>query len=129
MKRTMIAILLAAVMLSAFAACGNGPATEPTTGETPAPVSFTLVVTLPDGTQNTHELTSAKATLGEALRDEGLAAFDDKGYITAVEGIEASWDADQAYWSLEIDGAYATHGANDELLAAGKSYELIYIKG
>jgi len=130
MKRAIIAILLSAVLLTACAACGGNPAPAPEeTGAGPAPVLVTLLVTMPDGTQNTHQVPTEKRTLGEALRDMGLIECDETGYITAVEGVEANWDRDQAYWSFEIDGKYATHGVNDEVIEPGRTYELKYTKG
>ena len=131
MKRMITVILLGVFLLAAFAACGGSPADAETTtaAAASAPVTFTLIVTLPDGTQNTHEITTEKQLLGEALQDEGLIERDDKGMVVKVEGIEASWDNDQAYWSFEIDGTYANHGVDGEIVAAGKVYELKYTKG
>jgi len=130
MKRILIAILLCAALLTAFAACGGSPAEgKPTTdAAAPAPATFTLIVTLPDGTQNTHEITTEKQLLGEALQDEGLIERDATGMVVKVEGVEASWDNDQAYWSFLIDGTYANHGVDGEIVAAGKVYELKYTK-
>jgi len=130
MKRTVTAILLAAVILAAFAACGGSPAEIEAPATTAlAPVTVTLLVTLPDGTQNTHEIISDKATLGEALDDEGLVERDATGMVVKVDGIEAIWDNDKAYWSFEINGDYAMHGVDEEILTPGNTYELKYTKG
>jgi len=129
MKRSIIAILLAAALLTMFAACGGGPAkVEPTPGEGTS-LSVTVVVTLPDGTQNTHELTTTKSTLGEALDDEGLIERDDKNMIIAVDGVEASWVADQAYWAFYIGEDFAMHGVDEEVMQNGNIYEFRYTKG
>jgi len=125
MKRTIAVIILSIFLLAGLAACGNAPAEK----EAPGPVTVTLLVTMPDGTQNTHKITTDQATLGQALRDEGLIECDAAGFITTVEGVEASWEKDQAYWSFEIGGTYAPHGVDDELLAPGKVYALKYTKG
>ena len=131
MKRIITAALLAIFMLAVFAACGGGPAeiTEPDPETHVTPFTATVIVTLPDGTQNTHTLTSTKSTLGEVLRDYGLIECDDSGYIVAVEGIEASWDNDKAYWAFEINGQYAMHGVDDEVFTDGNTYALKYTKG
>ena len=134
MKRSIIAILLAVAMLTAFAACGGSPAeTEPTTIATteapaPTPVNVTLTVTMADGTKNTHEITTEKQTLGEALDEAGLIERDEKGMIVKVDGVEASWDADQAYWALYVNEEYSMKGADDVLLANGTIYEFRYTK-
>lgn len=132
MKRTITAVLLAITLLALCAACGGTPAqiTEPEPGiGADTPLTVTLTVTLPDGTQNTHTLTSTKSTLGEVLRDYGLIECDDKNMIIAVDGVEASWDADQAYWAFYIGGEYATHGVDDEVIADGNTYALEYARG
>jgi len=130
MKRTIIAILLAIALLTSFAACGGSPA------EIETPVTsvrgldtVTLIVTLPDGTQNTHKITTDKSNLGKVLDDEGLIERDEKGMIVKVAGVEASWERDQAYWALYINGEYAMKGVDEEILADGNEYEFRYTKG
>ena len=91
-------------------------------------VKITLLVTRPDGTKRTYEYATEKKTLGEALRDSGLVKYDSVGLLTTVDGIEASWDAERAYWAFFIDNDYSTHGIDDEIIAAGKIYELRYTK-
>jgi len=132
MKRSITAIFLAIALLSAFAACGNGPATEPVTAtNNPTQVEVYLTVTLPDGTQTPRQgLLSAKSsTLGEALDKYGLIERDEKGMIVKVAGVEASWEKDQAYWALYINGQYAMKGVDEEILADGNEYEFRYTKG
>ena len=136
MKRSMIALLLSICLLASFAACAGSPAkNETTTVNTTdntshdTPITVTMMVTLPDGTENTHTLTSTKPTLGDVLRDYQLIECDKTGMIVSVEGVEASWAKDQAYWSFEIDGVYATHGVDDEPFSYGKIYALKYTKG
>jgi len=130
MKRSIIAILLAAALLVAFAACGGSPAAEPVTATNDdTRVYVYLTVTLPDGTQTRQELNSAKSTLGEALRDYGLIECDETGMIVKVAGVEASYEKDQAYWAFYIGGDFAMHGVDDEILADGNEYELRYTKG
>jgi len=129
MKRTitaLAALLLALALLASLAACGGSPAKDDIHL---TPNSVTLLVTFPDGTQKTHNLSSGKSVLGDVLRDYGLVEFDDKGMIVKVDGVEASWDADQAYWAFYIDGEFATHGVDDEILTGMNEYEFRYTKG
>jgi len=117
MKRTIAMILLSAVLLTAFAACGTKAVA-------------TLVITMPDGSQNIREITTRKeTTLGEALRSQGLIVCDESGTIISVEGVEANWNEDQTYWSFEIDGGFVNYGVNDAIITAGKMYELIFTRG
>ena len=117
MKRAITAILLAVFLLPAFVACG-GPKT-----------TVTLVITMPDGSQNIREITTRETYLGEALRSKGIIQCDELGGIISVEGVEANWDKDQTFWAFEIDGAYAGQGVDDEEITAGKVYALIFTQG
>ena len=90
--------------------------------------AVTLLVTLPDGTQTRRQLFTDRETLGEALDDAGLIGRDSKGMLVAVEGVEASWEADQAYWAFYIGGDYAMYGVDDEVLVSGNIYEFKYTK-
>jgi len=132
MKRTITAILLAALMIMAFAACGGsnapGAATVlPTVGE--GATSVTLLVTMPDGTQTSREVRTDKETLGEALRDCNIIVCDEAGFVTTVDGVTADYSADQSYWAFYIGGEYATHGVDEEIVAEGGTYALEYAKG
>ena len=131
MKRTIAAMLLAAFVLAMCAACGTGPAdiASPEPEVIESPITLTLTVTMPDGTQTLHTFTSTKSTLGEVLRDYGLIECDDKNMITAVGGVEASWEKDQAYWAFYIDGEYAMHGVDNEIIADGNAYAFEYTIG
>ncbi|MCL2495334.1 MAG: DUF4430 domain-containing protein [Oscillospiraceae bacterium] len=137
MKRTIAAIFLAAVTLTAFAACGGNPAeADPsivTATNPPASVEVFLTVTLPDGTQTRQGLIrsgpSAQATLGEVLDEYGLAERDNTGMIVKVAGVQASWEKDHAYWAFYINGEMAMHGVDEEILADGNEYEFRYTKG
>lgn len=128
MKRTITAILLAALTLTLFAACGNGPGTTTTPKTHVTPNSVVLLVTYPDGTQRTHEFSSGKSTLGEVLRDYGLIECDATGMVVKVDGVEANGKAGQAYWAFYIGGEFASHGVDDEVLTGMNEYEFRYTK-
>jgi len=136
MKRSIIAILLAAVLLASFAACGNNDTPSnsltilPPLGE--GNTVLTLLITLPDGdstTQNIRNILTDKATLGEALDEAGLIGRDTTGMVVTVEGITLDWDRDHAYWAFYINGEMAMHGVDDEAITAGTIYGLEYTPG
>ena len=131
MKRTVIAILLAALLLAMCAACGGNDASDvtvlPPVGEGETVV--TLLVTMPDGAQTSREVRTDKETLGEALREAGLIACDNQGFVSAVDGVTADYSVDQSYWAFYIGGEYATHGVDDEVIADGNVYTFEYAKG
>jgi len=123
MKRSITAIFLAIALLTAFAACGDPAQREP------GPVTFQFQATMADGAQNTHTIITDKENLGEALRNEGLIACDEAGYVTTVQGVTLDWDTDKAYWAFYINGVMAMHGVDDETITSGNEYELRYTKG
>ena len=95
-------------------------------------VSFIFVVTDLDGNETTFDITTEKATVGEALLDEGLIAGEDSDfglYVTSVNGIAADWDNDQTYWAFYIDGEYAMTGVDSTEVTEGATYSFVLTKG
>lgn len=87
--------------------------------------AFTVVVADLEGKETTFEMTSDKATVGEALLEEGLIAGEDSSYglyVTTVNGITLDWDKDQKYWAFYIDGEYALTGVDQTELTEGTVY-------
>lgn len=70
--------------------------------------------------------------LGAALIDNELVSGDESEYglyIKFVNGIEADYDKNQAYWSISKDGEYLMTGVDTTPIADGENYELTYTKG
>ena len=87
--------------------------------------SFTFEVVDKDGNMTTFDITTDKATVGEALLEEGLI----KGevgqyglYVTEVNGIVADYNVDQTYWAFYVDGAYASSGVDTTDVVDGSTY-------
>ncbi len=127
MMRLILCTVLIAVMALMAAGCGSKSA------ETTAPgVSFTFVVTDLEGNESTFDITTSKATVGEALLDEGLIVGEDSEYglyVTSVNGMAADWDNDQTYWAFYIDGEYATTGVDATEVTEGATYSFVLTKG
>ena len=127
MMRLILCTMLIAVMALMAAGCGSKSA------ETTAPgVSFTFVVTDLEGNESTFDITTSKATVGEALLDEGLIVGEDSEYglyVTSVNGMAADWDNDQTYWAFYIDGEYATTGVDATEVTEGATYSFVLTKG
>ncbi len=122
-KKLLSLVLCMALVLS-LAACG----TKKESGEK----TFTFVVADLEGNEETFTITTTKATLGEALLDEGLIAGEDSEYglmVYTVNGITADWDADQTYWALLIDGEYANTGVSQTNITDGTTYSFVLTKG
>ena len=154
MKKLFV-MLMAAVMVLTLASCAKTTPTEkpteaPTQAPTEAPTekpteapteagipakqeigqgakTFTMTVT--DAEKNEYVLTihTDKKTVGEALSEYELADIAD-GFLTAILGMEASWEKDKAYWAFYINGDFAMTGVNDTDIEDGGNYALVYTK-
>ncbi len=65
-------------------------------------------------------------TLGGALFSLGL--INDPSFFNVVNGIEASWEKDKAYWGFYQGEEYMLVGVNDAKISGGESYRLVYQK-
>lgn len=79
-----------------------------------------------DGKSLTITLKTDKATLGEAMFAEKL--INDPSFFNVLNGIEASWEKDQAYWAFYKGDTLMPHGVNDEKISGGESYRFVYTK-
>ena len=112
----------------------DAPTDEPTEAEIPAKQEIgkgakTFTMTVTDADQKEYELTihTDKTTVGEALSEYALADISD-GFLTAILGMEASWEKDKAYWAFYINGDFAMTGVNDTDIEDGGKYALVYTK-
>ena len=107
--------------------------TETTTGgdieETPeipvAKTSFTFIVVDKDGKETTFNLSTDKATVGDALLAEGLIEGEPGAYglyVKKVNGIVADYNIDQTYWAFYINGEYAFTGVDATPVEEGATY-------
>ena len=116
--KKLISLLLVMVMVLGLTACGNA---EPkATG-----ASFTVVVADLEGKETTFEYASDKATVGEALIDEGLIEGHETEYglyVDSVNGVALDWDKDGKYWAFYIDGEYAMTGVDATEITEGATY-------
>lgn len=113
--------LLVAALLTAYFV------TRPDTTE--GMKSFTLTVVHKDGTTKEFPLKSDKAYLGEALQAENLIQGEQGQYglyILEVDGEEAIFERDGAYWSFYVGEEYASLGIDQTPIEDGKAYKLVY---
>ena len=120
-------VLIVAMALS-MTACTNNTSDSGNAGQEQTQTveqSFTFEVVDKDGNVTTFDITTDKATVGEALLEEGLI----KGevgqyglYVTEVNGIVADYNVDRTYWAFYVDGAYASGGVDTTDVADGATY-------
>lgn len=137
MKKTqftkLLSLLLCIVLIAAMAllaGCNDNtttsdPVSSGITETQKAEKSFTFVVVDTTGKETSFEISSNKATVGEALLDEGLIAGEDGQYglyVKTVNGITLDYDTDGKYWAFYVNGEYATAGVDTTEIVDGETY-------
>ncbi len=112
--------LIAAVALTCIGCNGNNTANE---GEK----EFTLVVTHANGEEKSFNVKTDKATVGDALLEEGLISGSEGSYglmIETVDGETVTFDKDGKYWAFYIGEEYAMTGVDSTDITDGQEYAL-----
>ena len=79
----------------------------------------------------TFTVNTDESLLGNALLDCALISgtYDTYGlYVKYVNGIRADYDRDGKYWSLYVNGDYATSGVDTIEISSGACYRFEYSK-
>lgn len=121
--------VVALVCMLALLLCACGTKEPVASGEEK---TFTVQVVHADGTTLEKEITTTQTYLANALFDEELLTQEEglqTGMYTIVDGEEASWEKDQAYWGFYVNGEYAIKGMNDTVIEEGAVYKLEYTVG
>ena len=69
--------------------------------------------------------------LGAVLLAEGLIAGEESQYgltIITVDGEDAVWETDNAYWAIMVNGEYGTNGVDTTPVNDGDVFQLVYTK-
>ena len=93
--------------------------------------AYTVTVVHSDGSQKVFAYRTDAEYLGDALLAEGLIAGEDSTYgltIITVDGEDAVWESDSAYWSLYIGDEYATTGISSTPVNDGDTFKLEYTR-
>ena len=139
MKRFLMVTFVLLLTMTLLVACGGGgnaPATSPdvadggeviSIGQGDTTFRFEMVDT--DETLHVWDVSTDEETVGAALLAVGLIAGDESEWglmVTVVNGIEANFDADGAFWGFFIDGDFAMQGVDATDIEEGVVYALIY---
>ena len=127
MNKKTLGIVIALVALVAILV-GVYFATRPETTE--GMKSFTLEILHSDGEEKKLDLSSDKAYLGEFLQEQGIIKGEQGQYglyIKEVDGEQAVFETDGAYWAFYVGMEYATQGIDLTPIEEGKTYKLIYM--
>ena len=143
--KKLFALLLALVMLLALAACGKTEETPKVEDTQPIQetettkiegeidlqglATITVTVVHKDGTSKEFTYTTNEEFLGPLLQAEGLIEGNAGPYgmeITKVDGEQAIYDTDKAYWALYEGAEYALQGIDTTPIVDGATYKLEY---
>lgn len=93
--------------------------------------AYTVTVVHADGSEKAFSYTTDEEYLGAALVAEGLISGDEGPYglvIITVDGEDAVWEKDNAYWSLYVGDEYAVTGISETPVNDGDSFKLEYTR-
>ena len=91
--------------------------------------SFSVTVVHQDGSEKSFEYRTDAEYLDEVLVAEGLIAGEEGPYgltVITVDGEDAVWDTDNAYWAIYTDGEASLVGISEIPVTDGGSYKLEY---
>ena len=123
--KKLFALLLTLVMLLSLAACAKTEETPKTEGL----ATITVTVVHKDGTTKDFTYETDEEFLGPLLQAEGLIEGNAGPYgmeITKVDGEQAIYDTDKAYWALYEGAEYALQGIDTTPIKDGGTYKLEY---
>ena len=128
-NRKLIAVAVAIVVLIA-AMIAVYVSTRPETAG--GAKRFTVAVIHSDGAEKTFTYRTDAEYLGEALLDEGLIQGEVNQfglYINTVDGEDAIFETDGAYWALYEGEDYAQQGIDETPVLDGCKFSLVYSVG
>lgn len=94
-----------------------------TLGKGAKSVSFTVEA---EGKMIAITLMTDKDNLGEAMFEHDL--INDASFFNVLNGIEASWEKDQAYWAFYEGDTMMPYGVSDQKVNGGESFRFVYTK-
>ena len=105
--------------------------TTPQATQQAAMKSITVEVVDNKGESKVYNIKSDASVLLDALKaTEGLTLEGNVGdygyYVTAVNGVTADFDKDQAYWAFYVNGEYGQTSVDTQPIAEGDSFKLVY---
>ena len=127
-KKIIIAAVIVVLLIAAMAVIYAS--TRPATAE--GEKSFTVEVIHGDGSEKTFTYQTDAEYLGEVLLDEGLIQGEVNQfglYIITVDGENAIYEEDGAYWALYEGDDYAQQGIDETPILDGSEFSLVYTVG
>lgn len=129
MKKSKALLAVVIVLAVAIIAAGIYFIAHPKTDAASGAKSITVDVVHADGTSKTFTYQTDAEFLGEVLQSEGLVQGTESDYglyITTVDGEEAVYENDGAYWAFYVGEDYASQGVETTPVEDGATYSLVY---
>ena len=126
--RLILAAVVVVLLIAVFAVIWF--ATRPATTE--GSKTITVEVVHKDESTKTFTYHTDAEYLGEVLLAEGLVEGDESEYglmITTVDGEQAVYETDGAYWAFYVGDEYASLSVDQTPIADGDSFSLVYTVG
>lgn len=130
MKNKKLLVVVLALTLVVGAMFGLYMATRPETAA--GAKTITVTVVHGDGSSKDFSYNTDEEYLGPVLLAENLVVGEMGPYglvISAVDGEEAVWEVNGAYWALFVGDEYATTGADTTPVYDGSTFRLEYTIG
>ena len=123
--KKIVSVVLAALLILSLAACGQKEEAPKAEGA----ATITVTVVHADGSSKDFTYETEEEFLGTLLQAEGLIEGNAGPYgleITKVDGEQAIYDTDKAYWALYEGEEYALQGIDTTPITDGGLYKLVY---
>lgn len=127
--KKIIALMLTLVLAFGLVACSQEKTPETTAGDAQTLKKITVTVVHKDGTSKEFTYETAEKYLGPVLQADGLIEGNAGPYgmeITKVDGEQAIYNEDKAYWALYEGEEYALQGIDTTPVTDGGVYKLEY---
>ena len=127
MKNKKMILAVVALVVVAAVMMGVYIATRPETAE--GSKDYVVTVIHSEGDQKVFTLKTDAEYLADALLAEGLIAGEEGPYgltVITVDGEDAVWDTDSAYWCIWIGEEMATVGISEIPVYDGSAFTLEY---
>ena len=129
-KKGLIGIIAVVAVVAVMAVCYTMFAPKASEGSK----AITIEVITEAGETTTYAVKTDAEFLEQAFADtEGLEITNEEGpygmTIVAVNGEEAKWEVNQAYWSIMVNGEYGMYGASEQVVNDGDVLQLVFSKG
>ena len=126
-SKSVVAVLVVAMLLTSLASCKNSNQTQETTKGT---ITITVEIIDKDGNSTKTTIETSSSTFADALLEKGIVSEEDlsDGMVTSVNGVVADYDKDKAYWALYKGNDYLKTGLKDTKITDGDNYKIEYTK-